>query len=113
MSVILVSLGMAVILGATAVHVRKAIGRRSHLRRSGQLLNWVDFERNPGMVRQIIQTNFGYGREVWAIYGQEVVDSHFRVFTNASLLLHAPAFPEVATFAEQRGIEAVRMLIKS
>lgn len=87
--------------------------RHSLLRQAGCVFTLAEIESKPQSFVSIVQTNFGYGREVWALKTESrETDLEHRTFKNGVLILPRPRSSELEIFCDLRGIKILQMLIK-
>jgi hypothetical protein len=83
------------------------------LRQAGCVSTLAEIESKPQSFVSIVQTDFGYGREVWALKTESrETNLEHRTFKNGVLILPRPHFSELEKFCDFRGIKILQMLIK-
>lgn len=87
--------------------------RRKHLIGAGRTSTWEMAENQVRKISRIVQTDFGYGREVWALYERSAeIDRKLRAFQTGVLILPRPKVSELQEFCRSRHIELELMMIK-
>ena len=87
--------------------------RRCRLEQAGQMSTWDNVERQAQFFVKIVQTDFGYGKEIWAFSdGGFQIDLELRAFKSGHLIHPSPKLPEVERYCEVNGISLTRTLVK-
>lgn len=101
--------GSALVLGK----VFSARKRQNRLAQRGQISTWHDIEGQPDNFSKIVQTDFGYGREVWALStGKDEIDLKLRAFKTGILIVPRPKLSDMEKFCQSRGIMLDLMMVK-
>src|SRR5580693_8727081 len=86
-------LSVLLVCGAILVF-RKLIAarrRRNLLVQGGRVSTWQDIESRPERFVRLIRTDFGYGREVWALTTKtDQIDRQLRAFKSGILISPRP-----------------------
>lgn len=100
-----------------AVIVRKyvrGLDRRRELERAGRVTDWLDLRKRPLPLEKIVQTDFGFGKEIWAIRtGGEEIDLSLSAFQSGLLIHPRPRHRELQEFCRSHQVELVQMRVKS
>ena len=86
--------------------------RRTELLRRGQALSLDEFVAKGGEARSAIETDFGFGKEIWMLRESEEIDLRTRSFTHGTVIWPRPARAEVQRFCESRGMTLTWMMVK-
>ena len=79
--------------------------RRNLLVQIGRVSAWKDIEKQPDSFSKIVQTNFGYGKEVWVLTkGGDEIDLKLRCFKTGVLIVPRPKVSDLERFCQLRGI---------
>lgn len=106
---IISALGVVLILPKLS----RARERRKLLIKANRLSSLEGVEKDAERFNRIFVTNFGYGKEVWAITGTtNEVDLKFQAFKNGVLMVPRPDDSSLKKFCLARGITLTRTLVK-
>ena len=96
------------------VHYRlQSQKRRKLLEQAGRTSTWDLVKQHPENVGKIIQIDFGYGKEFWAIADKaDDVDLGLRAFKSGVLILPRPSDRDVKDFCQSKGLELSLKLVK-
>jgi len=87
--------------------------RRKHLIEAGRTSTWEMAENQARKISRIVQTDFGYGREVWALYETSAeIDRKLRAFKSGVLILPRPKVSDLQEFCRSQHIKLELMMIK-
>ena len=87
--------------------------RRNLLIQRGQVSSWGEIEIKSERVNKIVQTDFGYGKEVWTFTAKaNEIDLELRAFKTGNLVLPRPKLSDVENFCRSRGITIDLMIVK-
>jgi len=108
-------LGIAAISGLMLVSAKilQAKRRRHCLVDADRVRSWNRVKQEPLLFKKIVSTDFGFGREVWAIgLGDDEIDPVLRAFRAGVLIAPAPRLSDIAEFCRFHGLECVEMVIR-
>jgi len=64
-------------------------------------------------VAEIVEINFGYGREIWVLhYPNDEIDLEHRTYERGRVVLPRPRHRELQEFCKKRGVKFVRKQVK-
>jgi hypothetical protein len=87
--------------------------RRNHLIEAGRTSTLETVKSQAHKISRIIQTDFGYGREVWALHVTSAeIDRKLRAFQAGVLILPRPKVSDLQEFCQSRHIALELMMIK-
>lgn len=102
--------------GGIAIIIRKLIqGRRRRLLllAGGKVCTWSDIISEPKQLKIIVETNFGFGKELWGIKSEASgLDLKPLSFKNGVLIVLRPHSTEVKEFCRAQGIKYERRITK-
>ena len=103
-----------VLTGALLLNnIFKARRRRIYLEQAGRLLTWNEVERRTQNFSRVVQTDFGYGKEVWAMSDNiNEVDLGQRAFKTGFLIFPRPKDSDVHRYCKTYDIKLTQTLIK-
>ena len=111
---IIISMLSVLCLGLFVVKLLQGKSRRNRLMHAGRVSTWDDVEKLPKKVNRIVLTNFGYGKEVWALPDNaNDVDLELRSFKTGALVFPRPRLSEVDQFCRAHTISLTRTVVKS
>jgi hypothetical protein len=100
----------AVLICSKLVKARK---RRIVLVRDGRVSTLEDIKHQHQNFSRLVQTDFGYGREVWAVAsGSNEIDRRLRAFKTGVLIVPRPNHSDLQKFCQSHGIALDLMMIK-
>ncbi len=112
---IIVFVSLLLVIGAFLLLAKqfRARERRDRLRQVGRVSTWQDVEIRRENFVKIVQTNFGYGKEVWAfVLEADQIDLTLRAFKTGVLILPRPKLHDVERFCQSHGIKFSQTLVK-
>jgi len=69
--------------------------------------------QEPLSFTKIVRTDFGFGREVWAIgLDDDGIDPGMRAFKAGVLITPTPRLSDLAEFCRSHGLECVEMVVR-
>lgn len=105
----IVAAGFAVVL-ASHFYVQ---ARWRKLRRIGCVTSWEEVVTGSMPVAEIVEINFGYGREIWVLlYPNDDIDLEHRTYKRGRVVLPRPGSRELQEFCKMRGVKFVRKQVK-
>ena len=108
-------ISLALIAGAALVF-RKLLNARRRLAlllKLGRVSTWENIQKRPDNLVKIIRTDFGYGKEIWALPSQSAeTDLKLRAFKTGVLIVPRPRSSDLHNFCQTRGISVDLMMIK-
>ena len=111
---IIISILSVLCVGLFVVKLLQGKSRRNRLLHAGRVSTWDDVEKLPKKVNRIVLTNFGYGKEVWALPDNaNDVDLELRSFKTGVLVFPRPRLSEVDKFCRAHAINLTRTVVKS
>ena len=108
-------LGLAAIGGLVlvAAKVLQAKRRRHCLLNAGRVRSWNRVTQEPLSITKIVRTDFGFGREVWAVgFGDDEIDPGLRAFRAGVLIRPAPRLSDLTQFCRSHGLECVEIVVR-
>ena len=101
--------GIVLVLGK----VFSARKRQSRLVQRGQVSTWQDIERHPDNFSKIVQTDFGHGKEVWALSTEtDEINLKIRAFKTGILIVPRPKRSDLEKFCQSHGIAFNLKMVK-
>ena len=106
---------VCVAAGGILVVVKLANGnrRRKHLIEAGRKSTWEMLKNQEQKISRVVQTDFGYGREVWVLYEPSAeMNRNLRAFQTGFLILPRPEASDLQEFCQSRSIKLELLMIK-
>ena len=87
--------------------------RRIVLAQRGRVSSWEDIQSRPDGFVKFVQTDFGYGREIWLLSTPaDEIDLELRAFKHAILIAPRPKLSELRKFCKLHGLGLDFMMVK-
>lgn len=106
---------LVVICGAVLVfrNLFAARKRKDVLEHGGQVSTWREIQSHPDRFVKFVQTDFGYGREIWALStAAHEIDLQLRAFKRGILIAPPPKLSELREFCQSRAMELDLVMVK-
>jgi hypothetical protein len=114
--VVIIIIALLIIGGLIVVALRAAALKKYRfqlLKQSERVLTLTDAEHNSVDFRRVVVTNFGYGKEVWVLKGNEnEIDLKLRAFKNGAIVSPTPAHFQLNEFCQRHGCRLVEVQVK-
>ena len=92
--------------------IRRARRRYRRLVDDGRVRDWLTVTREPVAFEKIVLTDFGFGREIWAIpLAGEKVDHELHAFKGGVLIESPPRVAELISFCRSHGLEFTQKIV--
>jgi hypothetical protein len=79
----------------------------------GRTITWDQCKKHSDNLTKIVEINFGFGKEVWALKSMQVeVDLKLRAFANGVLIIPSPKLSDLTIFCQAHGITFDLMMAK-
>ena len=87
--------------------------RRKGLQQKGRVDSWTNATAKRTSIAKIVETNFGYGKEVWILgSAAEEIDFDSEAFKNGMWILPRPQSKKVSAFCITHSIPLIHKHIK-
>jgi len=103
------------VAGAILVLGKLSVARKRQyvLAQKGRVSTWEDIKIQSDKFNKIVQTNFGYGGEVWVFTKESTeVDLKLRAFKAGVLIVPKPKTSDLKQFCQSRGIAFDLIMVK-
>lgn len=93
--------------------IRNCNHRIESLYRGRRVVEWIEMESNHRVLDHVVEIDFGYGMEVWALYSaDESIDIESRTFQCGVVIRPRPERKALIDYCESHGVILVQKRVK-